>query len=175
MSEPTIFSRSEAGLLKNGVQGVNSYKFGSLGPITDFTFHHTAGARATTNAKARQLNREIQIFHMNKGWGDYAYHFSMDDHGRIYHGRPLGAKGAHVAGHNSNNVALVLHGNYDTDKLNDKQNDSLRWLFRGGFYKLLNVPEKKLDIHTHGGDFGGTGCPGKNLQRHINYLRDNEL
>lgn len=172
--DPTIFSRTEAGLMKSGTNGVDSYRFGQLGPIQHFTFHHTDGARAKTNEQARSLNRGIQQYHMSKGWGDFAYHFSMDDHGRIYHGRPLSAKGSHVGGHNSNNVGFVIHGRYDTDQLTDNQNDTLRWLFRGGFYKLLGIPERRLDIKTHG-EWGGTGCPGKNLQRHIRYLRENEL
>lgn len=169
---PIIFSRKEAGL----VPAAGTYKYGNLGRIKYVTFHHTDGPRATSQAKARELNRADQQLHIAppRNWGDIAYHFLMDDAGRLYHGRPIDAKGSHVALNNSNNIGIVLHGNYDTDELTSKQKDSLRWLFRGGFYSLLDVHEKDLTVKVHG-EWLATDCPGKHLHTHIDFLRNTEM
>jgi len=58
-----------------------------------------------------------------RGWADIGYHFVVmngcrahagqyrqDDDGRIEYGRPLNAVGAHVAGHNKNNLGVCLIG-----------------------------------------------------------------
>lgn len=173
---PTVYTRSEAGLYKSGTHGVDSFNQGMLGVVRFLTIHHTAGQRVTTVAQAKAVNRSIQAGHVAKGWGDYAYHFSMDDMGRFYHGRPLAARGAHVARNNSNNAGLVLHGNYETDRPTKKQIDSLTWLFRGGFYTLLGVHERSLTVRTHNEwPQQGTACCGDNLAAVVRGLRRREM
>lgn len=169
---PQVISRAGAGLgpiIRGG-----TYKFGGLGEPKYVTFHHTAGPRAKTDAQAKNTLRNIQRQHIGQGWGDIGYHFAIADNGHIFHCRPIGAKGAHTEKFNTSNIGIVLIGNYETSKLTRRQRSALRWLFRGGFYQLLGVPEKDLRILIHR-EKVSTACPGKILAEHIRHLRAQEL
>jgi len=104
--------------------------------------------------------REIQQLHLErKGFADIAYHFVIDDAGRIYEGRDLGVRGAHTGGHNTGTVGIVLLGNFQDAEPTPEQLDALRVL--GAC--LIDV----YDITHLAGhrDFqpGVTVCPGDNL------------
>lgn len=159
-----------------GISPADPTKFGAIGKINAFTVHHSAGPRATSKARAQALHRAYQQHHIDNGWGDIGYHFSLDDHGRIYALRSLSYKGAHTAMHNTGNVGFMVHGNYDYDELTDPQKQTLRWIFRGGFWQLIHVHEHDLLIRGHQEwPDNPTACPGVNLMRHLTYLRNTEL
>lgn len=178
---PTIYDRSESGLVApGGITGgyrVDPYRFGALGDIEWLTIHHSAGPRARNKADCQALNRSYQRDHVAKGWGDCGYHWTMDDQGRFYELRPIDAKGAHVGGHNTGNAGLMLHGNYDVHELTEDQRASLKWLFRGGFARLLGETEAGLrNVYGHK-DWDGhetNRCPGTNLARHLRWLKATE-
>jgi hypothetical protein len=172
---PVIYDRSESGI-KLDLPG--TYKWGHQ-PEDPWavTFHHSAGPRAKTYAQACALHRSYQLSHIARNFGDIGYHASMDDLGRFYLLRPLDAVGAHVGGHNTGNLGIMLHGNYMHDKLNRAQKDSLKWLFRGGFAQLLKVTEADIQIvrgHQEWSGHNTNECPGVNLMRHVRYLRNTE-
>lgn len=179
---PTIYPRSESGLVDHGDtttagRVVNSSNFGLLGDPDFVTIHHSAGPRAPDKRTAQRLHAQYQRLHMAEFGGDIGYHFSIDDLGRVYRLRPYKYKGAHVGGHNTQNVGIMVHGNYMFHKLTDDQNDTLRWLFRGGFVELFDEPEAGIHaVRTHREWSGHSTnlCPGENLQRHMNYLRATE-
>lgn len=162
-----------------GISPADPGRFGPIGRIEDFTVHHAAGSRARTKAEAQRLHQAYQRLHISKGWGDIAYHFSMDDKGRFYVLRDKRFKGAHVGGHNTGNLGLVLHGNYEHDELTAAQKESLLWLFRGGIYALTGVHEheiKHVRGHTEWPSSGGdTECPGIHLLGKIAQLRKAEF
>ena len=58
--------------------------------------------------------REIQRVHMTiNGFADIAYHFVIDDGGRLFEGRALNVRGAHTRGHNTGTVGVVLLGDFE--------------------------------------------------------------
>lgn len=169
---PTIYSRSESGL-----EPADSDKFGLLGDIYAWTIHHSAGPRATTKERAQELNRLYQVQHINQGWGDIGYHFSVDDRGRVYRLRPIQYKGAHTAGTNTGNVGIMFHGNFMTAEPTDLMKDTLEWLFKGGFYALSGVSEYDLKYvrgHREWPD-QATACPGDELLASLRYRRDKDF
>lgn len=152
--------------------------FGLLGEIFAVTFHHSGGPRATTKARAIALNKAYQRSHIERGFGDIGYHFSLDDLGRFYRLRSTKYRGAHVGGGNTGNIGIMVHGNYQTDQLTAEQGDSLRWLFTGGFLKLFNEPEGDIAIVRGHREWPGhypNECPGVNLTRRINFLRSTQF
>lgn len=172
--KPIIYPRSESGCRP----AADPDKWGPLGDIHAVTFHHSAGPRAPNKAKAEQLHRAYQLDHQNKGWGDIGYHYGIDDLGRIYELHDLRYKGTHVGEHNTGNVGFMLHGNYVHDKLTKDQNESLRWLFTGGFLELLGEREKHIALvrgHQEWPGHGTNACPGNHLMRRIRYLRNEEF
>lgn len=175
MSALTIYR----GRANTGIGHADENRFGPLGPVTDFTIHHSAGPRARTKAQAQELHRRYQAQHIAQGWGSIAYHFSMDDKGRFYVLRDKRFKGAHVGRGNTGNLGLVVHGNYEHDELTAAQKESLLWLFRGGLFALTGVHEhefKRLRGHTEWPSPGGdTECPGIHLLGKIAQLRKTEF
>ncbi len=153
--------------------------FGPLGEIFAFTVHHSAGPRASSKEQAQRLHRAYQQQHINQGWGDIGYHWSMDDLGRFYKLRPISYKGAHTGGHNTGNVGLMIHGSYDHDTLTRAQKASIKWLFQGGLLRLTGVREADIAIvrghQEWPGPTNATACPGANLMRHLAWRRSRDF
>lgn len=53
---------------------------------------------------------EIRQMHLNRGWSDIGYHFIIERDGKIVEGRPTNIQGAHVSGHNKDNIGVCLVG-----------------------------------------------------------------
>jgi hypothetical protein len=172
--DPIIYSGYE----DTGYRPRDADKFGLLGDIYAVTFHHSAGPRAYNKARAIELHKAYQRQHINQGYGDIGYHFSLDDHGRFYTLRSLRYKGAHVGDYNTGNVGIMVHGNYEYDELNEAQHASLRWLFTGGFAQMLGEREGDIALvrgHKEWPGHNSNLCPGDDLMDRIRYLRNNEF
>ncbi|MEU8615320.1 N-acetylmuramoyl-L-alanine amidase, partial [Actinoplanes sp. NPDC048791] len=93
-------------------------------PVQTFTVHHTATANDDPDPAARM--RSIYRYQaVDLGYGDFGYHFLIDEAGRIYEGRWSGGdvlpgfdsggwmvNASHVGGYNAGNVGIVLLGNF---------------------------------------------------------------
>lgn len=117
---PKIITAAQAGLRF-------ANKFGALGPELYVTGHHTAGPKDKSDAHALQLCRSYHAAHAAKGWGGEGYHYCITRRGTIIGLRPTNLKGAHVGGHNSNNVGVMFHGTTG-DKPTIRQRRSYKWL-----------------------------------------------
>lgn len=51
---------------------------------------------------------------MSLGWTDIGYHFVITPDGLVHDGRNIDAIGAHVRGHNENNIGICLIGGVDS-------------------------------------------------------------
>lgn len=77
-----------------------------LGIPKFITIHCSANIIGTGTVK--QINEtDIQRF------GQKSYHFIIDYDGNVINNLPLSTKGAHVGGHNSNNVGICYLGGLD--------------------------------------------------------------
>ncbi|GID93930.1 hypothetical protein Adi01nite_33420 [Amorphoplanes digitatis] len=93
-------------------------------PVQTFTVHHTATGNDDPDPAARM--RSIYRYQaIDLGYGDFGYHFLIDEAGRVYEGRwsggdalpgfdPAGwmVNASHVGGYNAGNVGVVLLGNF---------------------------------------------------------------
>lgn len=73
----------------------------------------------------------IRKMHLRRGFNDIGYHVLIKRDGTIELGRPFNRWGAHVKGHNRNNLGIVLVGGIDSngkaeDNFTPEQYDSLR-------------------------------------------------
>ena len=169
---PTIYrSAADVGIDTSGLDN-----FGALGGIDAVTVHHSAGPRATSKQKAKELHRAYHRQHANQGWQGIGYHWSMDDLGRFYRLRPIRFKGAHTGDYNTSNVGLMVHGNYEHDRLTRAQKRSLRWLFEGGFLVLTGEKESGIALvrghQEWPGPTNATACPGRHLMRQLRIERN---
>lgn len=85
--------------------------FGALGPEKHVTLHWTAGPKDDSLLHFLRMMRDYHAFHKSKGWGGIGYHYGLPrTTPAIVLLRPVTLKGAHVGGHNSNNVGIVCCG-----------------------------------------------------------------
>ncbi len=52
----------------------------------------------------------IRQWHKARGWSDIGYHWVITRKGKLEQGRPMEYAGAHVKGHNTNNIGICLVG-----------------------------------------------------------------
>ena len=94
---------------------------------------------------------DVHRWHQERGWSGIGYHFTIDEEGMVEQGRPPYWAGAHVRGHNSNSLGVMLFG---IDEFTPVQKEALRSLLD----ELLNLyPEATLYGHRDL-DHGKT-CP----------------
>jgi hypothetical protein len=132
------------------------------GPLDHLVLHHTAypSSRIGTPLAAESAHmREIQRWHLDRGWATVGYHFVISPTGRIFIGRPVDRLGAHVLGHNFGTVGIALMGNFEHERPTKAALDALehvrRRLVPGGANKPL------LGHRNHSGQ--ATACPGRHL------------
>jgi N-acetylmuramoyl-L-alanine amidase len=76
---------------------------------TKFIVVHCSATRPSQNITAQT----VREWHVAKGWSDIGYHFFIRRDGTIEPGRHPDEVGAHVAGHNTDSVAICLAGGLD--------------------------------------------------------------
>lgn len=172
---PTIVPRSDWGAramdlnarVEHGVfdpqtnpNGVLTYPGDLREWLTTVVVHHSA-------LPLTQGPREIQALHMDqRGYADIGYHFIIAPDGTIYEGRPIGIRGAHVAGYNTGTVGVVLLGNFNETLPPEAQMRSLTRLLS---YLRVEYGVTHLAGHQDFPDQGpqGTECPGAKLEERL--------
>lgn len=162
MATPKIITASRAGLTFRNV-------FGPLGPPRHVTVHHTAGPKDRDYSHALTLVRQYHRDHTNKGWGGIGYHYCITRTGTIICLRPISLKGAHVGGHNTNNVGVMFHGTTG-DRPTAAQINSFRWLLSNAHTtkmpkahratRPLNKPYTQRYGHNDWSGHTSNACPG---------------
>jgi N-acetylmuramoyl-L-alanine amidase len=90
------------------------------GALDHLVLHHTAyrsdRIRGTSvEAQSRHV-REIERWHLERGFLAIGYHFVISPTGRIFVGRPIDRMGAHVEGHNRGTVGICLMGDFEQER-----------------------------------------------------------
>lgn len=74
--------------------------------ITDITVHASADEHGSSKDVHSLRDYHVRV----KRWSDIGYHFVITAQGIVQQGRPLDIMGAHVYGHNHNNIGICLIG-----------------------------------------------------------------
>lgn len=143
-------------------------------PWNRITVHHTAmpiGSATSLSARAAEM-RMIQRSHLNKpeGWGDIGYEFVIDPEGRIFEGRRLAWRGAHVAGMNDHNLGVCLMGNFDVIRPTAAAIASLERLL-DDLRAQNGIARSSVTWHRNWPS-ANTECPGDNLEPYVRRYRD---
>lgn len=112
--------------------------------------HITVHSSATRPLESITVEK-IREWHKNRGWRDIGYHFVIPVDGIVQEGRPLTQTGAHVGGHNTNNIGICMIGGVDennkpTVNYTEKQFEALASLLQGLQFKY-NVPDENVLGH----------------------------
>jgi len=102
----------------------------------------TIHCSATPNLQEYDIEK-IRKYHKSKGWSDTGYHYVIQPSGEIQTGRPLNVQGAHVKGHNENNIGICLIG---TDLYTKPQLVALRYKI-DGIRITYDIPEHEIYCH----------------------------
>jgi hypothetical protein len=137
-------------------------KVGTVGSVhspKQITIHHTATPNDDKSTVEERI-RNIQNYHINtKKWKDIGYHFLISSDGRVWQGREnIERTGAHVAGHNNDNIGIAFIGDYQKVAVPQPMLDSaaklIRWLC-----DKYGITMDRTNIKGHR-EWAATTCPG---------------
>lgn len=148
--------------------------FGELGPERFVTGHYSATPRARNAREGAQRARSFHAAHRNKGWGGVGYHYLIADDGTLICLRPTLLKGAHVGGHNSNNIGVNMPGTTG-DRPTRAQRRTYRWLLDNAHTdKMPRAHRTDLPLrrarrrgHKQWSGHESNGCPGRFLRMYV--------
>ena len=124
----------------------------------NFTRRATTDEIILHHAEAKHASvEEVNRWHLERGWTGIGYHFYIRKDGKVYHGRPEWAVGAHAMGHNARAIGVCCEGSYMTETMPAAQLDALKALIR---QLMGKYPGARLMRHC---DVNSTDCPGKNF------------
>lgn len=136
------------------------------------TLHHTDGRYTRTLEESLEEVRFIQDFHQRgRGWIDIAYHFLIDEAGRIIEGRPESVQGAHTLDNNEGNIGICLLGKYQepaAHRPTAAQLDAVARIARYGVLRHGVDPAVEFKGHR---DYRSTDCPGDHGYARLPELR----
>jgi hypothetical protein len=173
-------------------------------PLQTLTVHHTALASGADHntadpaAMMRNLYRNMTGNDPDHTYGDFGYHFLIDEAGAVYEGRYSGDDGiaafdangqvvtaAHIGGYNSGNLGIVVLGNFNNWAPTAAARESLTQLLASiagphqldphgttGYVNPVNGTTKTVPTISGHGDWAAVDCPGANLISQLPSIRD---
>jgi hypothetical protein len=179
---PSADDRSDDlfGLLADSVEVVRRAEWTTTRPRLDviraageyrrLTVHHTASPRAplTDPTDVAQELEGILTGHMERHFGDLAYHLAIDHAGRVWEGRPLAYEGAHVLSANEGNLGIVLLGDFDAHAPSPAQQSTLEATV-SLICHLYDIPGERVYGHR---ELASSACPGKHLFAGVRRFRE---
>lgn len=113
-----------------------------------------------TKVKGRHDVHEIHQWHLNretkgKKWAGIAYHYYIDKDGEIFTGRPRDTIGAHTKGYNSKSVGICFEGDFDVEKMSEKQLEASVMLI-----SILSLGYRNAAVRGHRNFNSEMTCPG---------------
>ena len=147
------------------------------GTMRRMAIHHTV----TPSVNPERQVRGIQRYHMDsRGWCDVGYHFLVGVDGTIYEGRPLHLVGAHVGGHNTNNIGISFVGCFTgsgcpagsgPSRPPEVMIDAAARLV-GKLSSVFGIAINSSNVKGHRDHSGqSTGCPGDYLHARLGDIR----
>ncbi|MGI0106002.1 exo-beta-N-acetylmuramidase NamZ domain-containing protein [Salinimicrobium sp. WS361] len=141
------------------------------------TIHHTGTFQNKDRSTSEKL-QALQKFSYSEGalgdgtpkkpWPDVPYHFYIGVDGSVAEGRELEYQGDSNTNYNLNGHALVVvEGNFNQEKINDKQVENLEKLVLA-IAEKYKIPAEAISGHK---DQAETTCPGTDLYRLLPALR----
>jgi len=136
----------------------NSRRYGKrkTKDITGVSVHHSKTDAGTTQTFAR--------FHVqNNNWPGIAYHYVIKKGGTIYKTQPNSTVSWHTGGHSSNNLGIMILGNYSRGEPPESQYEALISIIRAVMVAYgITIPRVKG--HNEFSGHGANTCPGIDMK-----------
>ncbi len=140
------------------------------GVFDRITIHHKGG-RPSVSRVQNTVAAEVDAIcagHLQRKFGDIAYHFIVDYAGRVWEGRSLAYEGAHVSCENDHNLGVLVLGNFQEQTPSTESIDVLAPLV-SALRNRFGIKRHRLFGHR---DLGSSLCPGEHLYPHVVALRE---
>ena len=139
-------------------------------------YYTTIAVHHSGNEKSNPTVQDIQNQHIDeKEKADIGYHFAIDKDGKIYEGRPIKIKGAHVNLANTGKIGIVLLADLDTKTSYDYTgNDVMTPEMFQALVNLVAYLNVQYGIDYLGGHRDVNGdrlCPGEEGMNSVEYLQ----
>lgn len=119
-------------------------------------------------AATRKKVAEVRRWHVDEnGWSDIGYHLLIDRDGTVFVGRPIERPGAHVRGHNTNSIAIMLfggHGSSAADSFEQHYTPEQDKALREEIARLKAEYPTVSKVSGHN-EYDNKACPGFNVTR----------
>lgn len=142
------------------------------GMFDRITIHHKGGRPSVSriqNAVAAEIDG-IGAGHLQRKFGDIAYHFIVDYAGRVWEGRSLAYEGAHVSCENDHNLGVLVLGNFQEQTPSTESIEVLAPLV-SALRNRFGIKRHRLYGHR---DLGSSICPGEHLYPYVIALREGD-
>ena len=156
-STPNIRSRESWGA-RSPITGPDRSYDKISGSLSEY--YNTIVVHHSGNGSSYPTMNDVQNKHMDGSSkkADIGYHFGIDKDGKIYEGRPIDIKGAHVSKANTGKIGIVLLGDFDTkdsglnilEQLLEMSDDKLTSKMQNSLSHLIGFLMKKYDIKKVG-------------------------
>jgi len=135
------------------------------------TIHHTV-TPTPDSVSAPQRMRGIQAYHIDSnGWCDIGYHFVVGHDGTVYQGRASHEyTGAHVGGHNTDNVGVSYMGDFTSVTPSTAMYEAGGRIV-GWLTSTYGIPLDRSRVRGHR-EWGSTACPGNSLYPTLQRILD---
>ncbi len=129
--------------------------------IRQIILHHTY--RPTTEQyRGLATIQGIWQYHTKTcGWSDIGYHLLVGPEGAIWLGRPIDREGAHAKGQNGDSIGISMIGDFDDEKLGEKQ----RLATAAALRALLERYELSANAINFHRDYSRKTCPGSKINK----------
>ena len=136
---------------------------------TDFiVIHHTGFPDEDKDSTVNEIHKLHQD---TNGWAGAGYHYLIRKNGMIEQGRRPDMVGAHALHYNKTSIGICLAGNFDIGTPTRAQMAAAQeltlWLC-----SKYNIDPRKKDIILGHRDLNDTSCPGDNLYRDLDEIRE---
>ena len=142
------------------------------GAYDRITIHHKGGHPSVSriqNAVAAEIDA-ISAGHLQRKFGDIAYHFVVDYAGRVWEGRSLAYEGAHVSCENAHNLGILVLGNFQKQTPSVESVEVLALLI-SDLRSRFGIKRHRIFGHR---DLGASVCPGDQLYPYVVTLREGD-
>lgn len=116
--------------------------------------------------------REINEWHLNKGWSGIGYHYVIRRDGSVELGRDIEEIGAHAEGYNSVSVGVCLVGGVNDKKIPEANYTEAQWKTLVTLLKKLKKKYPSARIIGHN-EVAKKACPSFNVQKWLSTVNFN--
>lgn len=116
--------------------------------------------------------KEINEWHLNKGWSGIGYHYVIRRDGSVELGRDTEEIGAHAEGYNSVSVGVCLVGGVNDKKIPEANYTEAQWKTLVTLLKKLKKKYPSARIIGHN-EVAKKACPSFNVQKWLSTVNFN--